>query len=457
MGNDLAAAPDSASATPAAAPAAATPGKATANLKHSFDLGEIKLGDKEYSWVKLGATYKAKGSVERMGVDDSGKEVSAKTTIGPTGGPGSPVHGGKGEINNLLLDEKFKQKVMGVELEEKLKDKLSFELSKKKLDISYGVEARVYAKELPWLRGAGDLGFKFVSVKWEDLEKDPGTMEKVKVLAVEGGLGLNGEGVMDFEDRAYKVSVSSQVFVTASPSWHKIGAEVAKQVAQQGATTGGTAAAGTGGASASGTLGGTGASTATGATGASGATGTSAGAGTTGAGVAAGEAALVIDYAGVAASASAIALPLAFAAAAVYGGMQMEKNTRASGAAIAAGTKLRDEGKAYVKAYVATLAGGTAAGQGALDANARVMEAMAAQQKSRADACADILHKNGGREGIETQIIAKYREQTFEKTVQDWESKAQGEFGLVEKIGETWGMRGVFRRELRGILFADWG
>lgn len=419
------------------------------NPKLSFDIKEVKLGEKKLRWVKLAASYKAKGSIEAQEVEN-GKGISSTVTVGPTGIAGQGATGGKAEIE--LAKQEFHHKLLGIELDEKLKEKFSFELSREKLDVSVGVEGRVNVKELPWLKGAGDLSFKFASVKWKDMQKDPDHIEKVKVLALEGGLGLNGEGTLVFAERAYKAGVTSQVVVSASPNWAEIGAEVAKQAAEKGAET--AATTGAGGAAGSGATATT-ATTAT-TTGAGG-TGTVTGGATTttGAAGAAAETAIVVDTAGVAASAAAIVLPLGFAALAIAGARQEEKNARASHAAIRTGLVMRDEARRYVRAYTTTLRGGSAEGPGALVANAKVMEYMAATGKNRADACADLVQRNGGVEKLEAEIMAKVRAEAYAKGVAEFERAFADQFGWLEKLGETWGMRGTFRKDLYMVLYSD--
>ena len=54
------------------------------------------------------------------------------------------------------------------------------------------------------------------------------------------------------------------------------------------------------------------------------------------------------------------------------GFMQMEKNLRASKSAIAMGLKMRNEARAYVNSYIATLSGGSGAGHGLIGMRERV-------------------------------------------------------------------------------------
>ena len=41
------------------------------------------------------------------------------------------------------------------------------------------------------------------------------------------------------------------------------------------------------------------------------------------------------------------------------------------------------------------------------------------------------------------------------KAVENFEQSDQSNFGLLEKLGPTWGMRGQYRKTLRLILYSD--
>ena len=85
------------------------------------------------------------------------------------------------------------------------------------------------------------------------------------------------------------------------------------------------------------------------------------------------------------------------AALMVTGGMQMKKNVRASHAASAMGVKMRNEARAYVKAYVTTLSGGDASSPTSRSWNTR-------ERETRADACASLRSVGGGGPSRPTRL-----------------------------------------------------
>jgi Domain of unknown function (DUF4157) len=399
--------------------------------KMSFDLGEIKLPSKELKYVTLAQSIKAKGSVELAKPDGKGGAATAGMTAGPTVTSKGGV-GAKEEVT--IAKQGFHTSLLGMQFDGKAKEKASFELSSEQLKVQAGLEVRGSWPDMDWLKAAGDLNFIFAGVKWADIKKDP---DKVKVAAVEAAVGASGEGsgTVPGINRFGKSSLTVQYVGSAAPNWVNILVEASKEVAKEGAVDAGTEAATT--------------STVGSATAEAGA---GAGAATDVASLA--ETAIVIDSGAVASAAAAIIFPLGAAALMVAGFMQTEKNIAASHAATNMGLKLRSEGNVYVKGYVATIFGEHASGRGAIDADVKVAEYMAASKKSRADACADLAKKND-RAKLTADILQKFRDDVYPKGCAEFDAKFASQFGIVEHIGETWGMRGVFRKDFYNLLYSN--
>jgi hypothetical protein len=163
----------------------------------------------------------------------------------------------------------------------------------------------------------------------------------------------------------------------------------------------------------------------------------------------------MVDTAAVAGSAAAIIAPVGAAAMIIAGFIQNSKNMDASRAAIGTAIRLRKEAKDYAKSYAGKLTGGSGSGAGAAAAEEKIKTYQIASHKERAEACNDLKEKNGGYQKIYTDILAALRPQLFAKAVSEFETNYKEEFGILEGLGEDWGMRGVFRRDMRMILFAD--
>ncbi len=404
-------------ADPAAAAPAARP---SIHGKVAFDFGEIKGPKQPFRYVTLSSSLKAKGSVELVGADGATAPVAAGPTVSAGG------LGGKGDI--ALAQQHFAPKIANMQFDGKTKEKISFELGSEQVKISAGLEARVNWAELEFLKGAADLSFSFASAKWKDIEKDP---NNVKVMAAELAVGASGEGFGTiWTGQQAKTALTVQVVGTAAPNWANIGMEVAKDVAKEGATTAGTDAATTA------TVG----------------TATVDGAATAAAGAT--DAVVAIDASAVGVAAAAVIAPLGAAALMVGGALQTGKNIDASSAAAAYGTTLRTQAKAYAAAYAATIGGSLkTTNRGSLDANIVVMEYMASSGKARQDACADLLAKSGPT--LADQILAKTRDSLYDQGCTAFDAQYASEFGFLEHLGPTWGMRGVFRDEFRMILYAN--
>lgn len=379
---------------------------AQADSKIWIDVPLTKVRTSKLKYLTIDIQMKAKIGLQFSNIDQHGIAASAPVTTGSTfsskgAGPKTEVELAKQQVVHSLLGLKFPNTV---------KETLSFELSTGQFKAAIGTNGRIAWDEFPGLQGALDTNFIFAAVKWADLLKDP---DSIKVAAVDAAVGVSGET----QWRGAKVTVVAQVVGTGSPNWVQIAAEAAKQAARSGAQAAGTST-----------------TTASGAT-------------------AAAEGALVVETGAVASAAAAIILPLAAGAAMVAGANQTEKNVVASRAAIAAGLKMRSEIDQYVSGYVDALAGRSATGAGAIAANAKVLGVMAEAGKTREQAGRDVLEHNGGREKLKAELTAQLRGQLYDDAVTWFEQKFADQFGFVEKCGETWGMRGVFRKDLYRMLY----
>jgi plasmid stability protein len=171
--------------------------------------------------------------------------------------------------------------------------------------------------------------------------------------------------------------------------------------------------------------------------------------------ITAGETVIAVDGAAVAASAAAIIAPAGAAALMIAGFIQTGKNIDASRAALGTATRLRREAKDYAKSYASTLTGGSGKGPGAAAAEEKIKSVRMITHKERQEACDELREKNGGYQKIYGDILAALRPVLFAKAVSEFETNYQSQFGILEGLGEDWGMRGVFRRDMRMILFAD--
>ncbi|MBV8758771.1 MAG: DUF4157 domain-containing protein, partial [Deltaproteobacteria bacterium] len=363
--------------------------------------------------VPLGRYFELSASGEVKGVMQMTEVGSAEP--GSTGGVSTSTKGGVGiKIEKELAAKKALVKdVSALHFTVETAPKLTTEITTEKVDIGVGQEAKVYSEKMKWLQGALEVNAKALAIETKELSKFG---KEAKIAAVEAAWGMAGEGEWEPEilkDTKLKGNLAVAAKGMVRPNWAEIAKDVGRRVMENGAKEVAKDVA-----------------------------------------VEAAEG-IVVDSAGVAASAAAFAVPIAAAALMVYGAMQEEKNTVASRAAIKAGLTSRTEAANYAKAYARVLTGGEATGPGATAAEAKVAAYMGASKKDRAAACADIAHRNGGYAKIYGDIFEQVRPMLYDKCVAAFEEKFKDQFGLIEKIGETWGMRGVFRRELRGMIYAD--
>lgn len=384
---------------------------AQADSKIWIDLPATKITAVKYAYVTIDFAIKGKIGIQFSNVANNGKAAAAPVT----GGTVFNSSGGGLKTEVDLAKQEFLHSLLGLKFLEKAKEKFSFELSADQFKATVGMESRVAWEKLPWLQGAFDATFYFAAVKWADLQQNPNS---IKVAAYESAIGLAGEG----ECRGAKVTSAAQLVCTASPNWARIAAEAVKQGARSGAQAAGATA-----------------------------TTTAAVTGGTDAALVAG----MVETGAVVSAAAAIILPLAVGAAMVAGANQTGKNIVASRAAIAAGIKMRSEVDRYVSGYLDALAGRRATGAGATEGNATLEAYIAATGKSREQAGADLVSQNGGHDNLKANLTAQLRDRLYADAVKWFEATFANQFGLLEKCGETWGMRGVFRKDLYRVLYGD--
>ena len=395
------------------------------NDKFFIETGELKILPKdglEISYVRVDAAAKLKGSAEF--IDDDGHGQPEKND--EAGGVAVVPNKSKGiKVESKIAEQDLLSEFeLGMFESEKAKEKWSFEVSTEKANISIGAELQFRHQKYHWLKATGECSFTFVDLKWKDLAE--GKAKIVSATPFAGSIGGEGTVFCKTINRHVKFKGVGELKITASPNWKKIAAKCAEELAKkagQGAADGAAAVS----------------------------TGTAAGAGA----AASADGVAMVSTATVASEVALATLPFAAAALMVYGGMQTEKNIKASRAASEMGIKMRNEIKSYVHSYITTLSGGTGSGKGHLDADAKVFAYMAATNKERADACKDIMDKNGGKEKLTAELLGRARDEAYKKGVAMFEERWAGEFGLIEKIGDTWGMRGVFRSDFRRLLYAD--
>lgn len=165
---------------------------------------------------------------------------------------------------------------------------------------------------------------------------------------------------------------------------------------------------------------------------------------------------LVVDFGAVGAAASSIALPFLAGALMIGGAMQTDKNILASHAAISAGTVFREHAREYAKDYAGVLVSGLQAkGEGGRTAESKLTAWMLANNDTRDMAVKAAMKSNGGYQGIYQKILKESKDNYYSKAFDTFSEKYKEQFGLVEAIGDDWGMKGVFKKDLRMILYAD--
>ena len=344
--------------------------------------------------LEFGKASYVKGSVKSEG------EVQF-VPVAAGGGAPPVVAGGVNQgakIETELAKQEGVRFLNSIKFDE-ITETLEYELSKKQFKVNLEVAAKVKTG-FPFVNGLLEGNLNFVVVEWDK-------PQDVTAFGVDISGGLNGEGPIKLG--GVDVLVKAKVLLTGGiePNWPRILAQAGKE----------------------------------GAKGAVRATATQAG--TT---------MLAIDLAGVATSVAAIAVPAAAAVAIGYGMHQGIKNTRAAQEAAQHGVPAREKARAYAKSFARTWTGGSAEGEGGAEAERQIQEAMQKTnasrtmlvEKAKADRGYQALYKQG------LDIIC---DRLYAEAVQVFDESHRKDFGLIEEIGETWGMRGVFRTNLRIILY----
>ena len=333
----------------------------------------------------------------------------------PKGGEASPLSvsgtsnkGAKTEI--VIAEQKAIQILAGLEIES-VKEALSFELALKKLAVELTVEAQIKTR-YPWLKGLAKGAFKIVDVDWEEMSKDPGSPT---ALGIEVAGGLQGEGTIGLTEQTdLKLAVQLTPFGSIAPNWPRIAGEVGKRVATEGgkaALTSTTTAAGT--------------------------------------------QVVTVNLGAVAASAAAIIVPLAAAAAMGYGAYQGAKNIKAARDAANAGVAAKKKAKECARGFAMTLTGHSPAGdEGSLEADAQINATMASTQATREMVIAAATKEQGGYAAIYEKNLKRIKQTIYEEACRTYDEAHRESWGFIEELGPSWGFRGVYRKYLGIILFA---
>lgn len=308
---------------------------------------------------------------------------------------------------------------------ESVKEKIGFELSKKRFDVSGGVEATI---SLPWknIKGSAELKFVVVGVEWAKIAED---LDNVTVGGIKGSGGISVETdemtLPNTDNYVFKLKGKVNVTGTVKPNMARIAAEAAKQAA-----TGAAKGTAEGVAEVA-------AETA------------AAGAGEAGGG------ALVVDAGALASSAAAIALPLAFAAIAGYSLYRSAYDVQAAQLAAGTGVQAREQAIEHTKNFANVLVGGKGVGPGAQEAETQISNIMTRTGASREQVIEALIKEQGGHNAIYEKNLKCIKDKLFADAVAAFDASHKDDFGIIESLGEEWGMRGVYRRILRTVLYPE--
>ena len=390
-------------AAPPAPPAAAPAGPDAAAAfsieipDEVFEAWKIEGG--KASWVK--GSLQPKGEVQFV-QDNSQGGTPASTTVGPsTGSKGLKVEAereGKTWVSDLARSAGLKD----------VTETLTFDGGAKKVELSVGVGGKVYTK-YDWAKGVVEAKAIGLSVEWEKLaETSAGAIELSAGLAGEGKVTLGGMAMI----AKVKVVATGKVEV----NWAKVATELGKRGARE---------AGKGALRSVGTE--------------------------------AGATVIAVDGAAVASAAAAMIAPAAAAAAIGYGMYQGIKNTQAAREAAQTGVQARDQANAYAKAFATVMTGGSGKGEGAADAEAQIAKIVADTGAPREMVCAMVREQQGGYAGVREKNLKRIKDKLYAEACTTFDESHKEDFSLIDEIGEDWGQRGVFRTNLRIVLFADDG
>jgi hypothetical protein len=354
---------------------------------------KIDLGGKA-SYIKGSVALKGevKGEIVQKGKDSAS-----------VGAGGTSNVGGQAEIT--LAEQKGFAIFDAIDIE-KVKETMGFELSMKKLDVNFAAEASIKTR-YPWLKGIAGLKFVVAGVEWDKISD-------AVALGVEVSGGLSGEGTINLNS-GYDVKLSVKVTVVGEvhPNWPRIAAEVGKRVA----TEGGKAAV----------------------------EATTTGAGTS---------VIAIDLAAVGAAAAAILVPLAAAVAMGYGAFQGMKNARAAREAAGYGVVMKAKAEECAKGFAQTLTGRSpGSDEGSVEAEAQIHGVMASTGASREIVVAAATQEQGGYGAIYEKNLTRIKEKLYAEGCARYDEQSKADWGYIEDIGPEWGMRGVYRKYFRMVLF----
>jgi hypothetical protein len=379
--------------------------------------------------AKFGEQSKFKGSVDLKG--DITAELAPKGGSTPVKIDVTANKGLKGEFElaKSTADtwcSDLVKKLTGLQITER-KETLKVEGSAKKCDISAAMTGKI-ATSLPWLTGFVELKFTLAGWEWKKVAANP---DDVTVGGVEVSGGLKGEGIIPLTQvtNSYdlKVTVKAGVAGSVKPNWSviaaegakKFGQEAAKDVAEQGAKEVVKDAA----------------------------VDTVATAATEG---------IAVDMAAVLSAAGAVVLPLAAVGAIGFGLYQESKLMKADSEAIQTGLTTRARAVKAAESFAAVMVGGKNRGDdGSQLAEAEISRIMAQTHATR-DQVTDSANKAlGGYQKIRDSQLARLRDKLFEDACRIFDESHKKDFGMIERLGETWGFRASYRKMLRLILYSD--
>jgi hypothetical protein len=354
---------------------------------------KMKLEAGKASWVK--GSVQVKGEVQFIPVE-AGVKPGDTTVSGSTGSQGVKVEIEKEApkwANDLAKSLDWAE----------IKEGLTFECGLKKLEVSIGLNGKLKSK-YDWVRPIVEGKVIGVGVEWEKIQE-------AQAGALELSGGFSGEGKVQFGGVDYIAKPKITITGNGGINWAKVATEVAKRGFQEGAKGAAESAAGE---------------------------------------------VIAVDAAAVGAGAAAILVPLAAAVAMGYGAFQAMKNAKTAQEAVGLGVGLRDQANLWAKNYARTLTGhGKADGPGAADAEAQIKALMEQHHSPRELVIAMIKEKRGNYDALRQEAHDKIKPKLYDEAVKHFEEGHQADFGLIESIGEDWGMRGVFRRDLKQILMSD--
>lgn len=164
---------------------------------------------------------------------------------------------------------------------------------------------------------------------------------------------------------------------------------------------------------------------------------------------------LALDLGAVGASAATVALPALASGLMIAGALQTEKNIAASHAASYAGGVFRQKARTYARDYANAMTGGSIKGEGGAAAETMLALWSATNGVDQDEAIEEFTKANGSFGKVYETILKSAKDHYFPKAVEKFKLAYANEFGILESIGDTWGMIGQFQRHLRAMLYVD--